>query len=105
MTKKQILELLKSSKWTHNSKNDLFTDDESSETLAIWDKDHAFTIHGVRNIFLKDNIVLVVTQMRPSLKYNIQFDAIEPVLNNSMKYMFREELLRNKKEHNEFLKG
>jgi hypothetical protein len=104
MTKEQIIELLKSSKWTPSNVK-LFVGDEFSQTIAIWDKDHAFAIHGVRNIFLKDNIVLVVTQMRPSLKYNIQFDAIEPVLNNSMKYMFGEELLRNKKEHNEFLKG
>jgi hypothetical protein len=102
MTKQQIIELLKSSKWTH-SNSKLFTDDECSETLAIWDKDHAFAIHGVRNIFLKDNVVLVVTQMRPSLNCNIQFDTIEHSLKDNMKYMFGEALLHNKKEHNDFL--
>lgn len=104
MTKQQIIELLKNSKWTPSDVK-LFVGDEFSQTLVIWDKDHAFAIHGVRNIFLKDNVVLVVTQIRPSLNCNIQFDTIEHSLKDNMKYMFGEALLRNKKEHNEFLKG
>ena len=105
MTKQQIIELLKSSKWTPNSKTDLFTDDESSETLAIWDKDHAFVMHCVRNKNFKDNVSLVVTQIRPLFEFNLSFESIEHVLNDSMKYVCSKELLNNKEEHKEFLKG
>ena len=103
MTKQEIIELLKSSKWTpSNSK--LFVDDEFSETLAIWDKEHAFSIHSVRIKNNEDDILLVVTQIRPKLKFDVPFDTIEHILNtNSMKHMWVEQLLNNKEEHNSFL--
>lgn len=103
MTKQEIIELLKTSKWKpSNSK--LFTDDEFSETLAIWDESYAFSMHCIRNKNFKDAISLVVTQIRPILKFSIPFDTIEHILNtNSMKHMWAEQLLNNKEEHNNFL--
>ena len=104
MNKQYILELLKSSKWTP-AEVKLFIGNEYSQTLTIWDKEYAFSIHGVRNVNLKDDVVLVVTQMRPKLKFDVTFDTIEPVLNNSMKYMFSEQLLNNREERHNFIKG
>lgn len=104
MNKQQILELLQESKWTP-AEVKLFIGNEYSQTLEIWDKEYAFSIHGVRNINLKDDVVLVVTQMRPKLKFDVPFETVEPVLNNSMKYMFSEQLLNNREEHHNFIKG
>jgi hypothetical protein len=103
MTKQQILELLKASKWTPSGSK-LFTDDEFSENLAIWDKDLAFTLHCVRNKNFKENVLLVVTQVRPFLKFDVPFDTVETILNNDgTKHMLAEQLLNNKEEHNNFL--
>ena len=104
MTKQEILELLKASKWTP-SDSKLFTDDEFSENLAVWDKDFAFTLHCVRNKNFKDNVLLVVTQVRPYLKFDAEFESVEAILNNDgTKNMLAEQLLNNKEEHNDFLK-
>ncbi len=103
MTKQQIIELLKASKWT-STESKTFPDNEFSENLAIWDKDHAFIIHCVRNKNYEDDILLVVTQVRPKLKFDVPFDTVESILNNdSTKYMLSEQLLNNKEEHNDFL--
>jgi hypothetical protein len=103
MTKEQIIELLKNSKWT-SSGSKLFTDDEFSESLAVWDKDFAFIIHCVRNKNFKDNVLLVVTQVRPFLKFDAAFESVEALLNNDgTKHMLAEQLLNNKEEHNDFL--
>lgn len=105
MTKEQILKLLKSSKWTpSNSK--AFVNYEFSETLAIWDKEHAFALHCVRIKSHEDDETLIVNQIRPLHRFGVLFDIVEPILNNdSIKYMWAEQLLHNTKEHNEFLKG
>jgi hypothetical protein len=104
MTKQQIIELLKTSKWT-SAESKAFPDNEFSENLAIWDKDFAFIIHCVRNKNFKDNVLLVVTQVRPFLKFDVQFDTVESILNNDgTKHMLSEQLLNNKEEHNDFLK-
>lgn len=103
MTKQEIIELLKKSKWT-SSNSKLFVDDEVSESLAIWNNEYAFSIHSIRIKNREDNMLLVVTQFRPKLKFDVPFDTIEPILNNnSMKYMLSEQLLNNKEEHNSFL--
>ena len=107
MTKQEILELLKASKWTPSGSK-LFVNDEFSETLAIWNKEHAFTVHCVRIKEHEDNMLLVVTRVRPKLKFDIEFEAIEPILNDSStKYMLTEQLLNNKEEHNDlrFIEG
>lgn len=103
MTKQEIIELLKASKWKpSNSK--LFVDDEFSETLAIWNKEYAFSIHSIRIKNCEDNMLLVVSQFRPILRFDVPFDTIEHILNNdSMKHMWTEQLLNNKDEHNSFL--
>lgn len=104
MTKQEILELLKASKWTP-SDSKLFVNDEFSENLAVWDKEHAFILHCVRIKDREDDMLLVVTQVRPKLKFDVPFETVEPILNNdSTKYMLSEQLLNNKEEHNDFLK-
>lgn len=103
MTKQEIIELLKTTKWT-SSGSKLFTDDEFSENLAIWDKEHAFILHCVRIKNREDDMLLIVTQVRPKLKFDVPFENVEPMLNNdSTKYMLSEQLLNNKEEHNDFL--
>jgi hypothetical protein len=104
MTKQEILKLLKASKWA-SAESKAFPDNEFSENLAIWDKDFVFTLHCVRNKNFKDNVLLVVTQVRPYLKFDAAFESVEALLNNdSTKYMLSEQLLNNKEEHNDFLK-
>lgn len=104
MTKQQIIELLQSSKWTpSNSK--AFTNYEFSETLAIWNKERAFALHCVRIKNHEDDTSLVINQIRPLRRFGVLFDTIAHTLNTNMKYMFAEELLRNEKEHDEFLRG
>lgn len=105
MNKQYILELLKSSKWTP-AEVKLFIGNEYSQPLAIWDKEYAFSIYGVRNVNLKDDVVLVVTQLRPRIRFDVPFDVIEYTLNNNnMKHMFSGQLLNDKEEHSNFLKG
>ena len=102
-TKQEIIDLLKASKWTPSGSK-LFTDDEFSESLAVWDKDFAFIIHCVRNKNFKDNVLLVVTQVRPLLEFDVPFDKVESILNNvGTKRMLTEQLVSNKEEHNDFL--
>jgi len=103
MTKQEILELLKASKWTP-SDSKLFVNDEFSEHLAVWDKEHAFILHCVRIKDREDDMLLVVTQVRPLLEFDVPFDKVESILNNAgTKRMLTEQLLSNKEEHNDFL--
>lgn len=105
MTQQEIYNIVTNTEW-RNSTNKLFANtDELSEIVAFWNEDVSFLVHAIRLKHNKNKCLLVVNQVAPTKRFDIELkDIVIDWNNNNLKSMNSKEMLQNKTIHNKFLK-
>lgn len=75
MTQEEILEAIKNAKWNQSKEKGAFGKEcEYTELLVFYDKNNAYSVHGIRYAGDDSTIVLVFTKLLPKLKAYTSFE-------------------------------
>ena len=94
MTQEEILEAIKNAKWSQSKEKGAFGKErEYTELLLFYDKNNAYSVHGIRYVGDDSTIVLVFTKLLPKLKAYTSFDEQPYREVETMKSMWYSELM------------
>ena len=94
MTQEEILEALKNAKWNKSKEKGAFGKErEYTELLLFYDKNNAYSVHGIRYVDDDSTIVLTFTKLVPKVKAYSSFDEQPYKEVETMKTMWYSELM------------
>lgn len=92
MTQEEILEAIKNAKWNQSKEKGAFGKErEYTELLLFYDKNNAYSVHGIRHN--NDDMVLVFTKLVPKVKAYSSFEECPYKEVENMKSMWFSELM------------
>ena len=103
MSVEKLYKLINESKWHSAPETKICNHLEYSEMFALWNDDVSYLVHGVRDSRYPNNIKIAVVRDRPTFEVYTDISEVNIDWTN-LKIMLAEDMRKDKKIHNDFLK-